>query len=410
MTPTLSLPLAVPHGRPLKNRIVKSAMSERLGTAQGAPSEALVQLYRTWAAGGTGLLITGNVMVDRTALGEEGNVVIEDARHLSALSAWARAASEHGAQVWMQLNHPGRQSPRHLSPKPVAPSAIGVAGAGPAFAEPRALTEPEILSIVERFATAAEVADRAGFHGVQVHGAHGYLVSQFLSPLVNQRSDRWGGSLANRVRFLLAIVEQIRARTSPDFAVGVKLNSADFQRGGFSKGDSKMVVALLEQAGIDMLEISGGTYEATAMWDGAGESTRRREAYFLDYAEEVRASTQLPLLVTGGFRTAAGIQEALLTEAVDLIGLARPLAVEPDLSNRLLDGTAQRAIPLELRTGIKNLDSVVVGAWYGAQLRRLGRGLAAKPGMWRLTAVLTYFMPQRQVAPSETVAAASAAA
>jgi 2,4-dienoyl-CoA reductase-like NADH-dependent reductase (Old Yellow Enzyme family) len=376
----LAAPLVLPCGATLPNRLAKSAMSEQLGDRAHAPGPELRTLYAAWSAGGAGLLVTGNVMIDRTALGEARNVVFDAASDVGAIAPWARAATAAGNHAWVQLNHPGRQAPRSLAPEPVAPSAVRVAVGAGVFAMPRALTGAEIEDLIARFAHGARVAKEAGFTGVQVHGAHGYLVSQFLSPRTNLRTDAWGGTPERRRRFLLEVVAAIRAAVGPGFPVGVKLNSADFQRGGFDEAESMEVVLALEAAGIDLLEISGGSYEAPAMMGEARKaSTVAREAYFLDYAREVRTRTRLPLMLTGGFRTAAGMAAALAEGAVDLVGLARPLAVEPDLPARLLAGTAAGAAPTrDLRVGA--YDAFIDLTWHAQQLDRLGRGLAPDPG------------------------------
>ena len=386
----------LPSGRVLPNRIAKSAMSERLAAKDGVPNQGHLELYRRWGAGGAALLITGNVMVDARAIGESGNVILEAGADLDPFRAWAKAARHEGAQVWMQINHPGRQSPRHLSRVPVAPSAICLKGAGGMFATPRALEPDEIEDIIERFATTAMLAEQAGFDGVQIHGAHGYLISQFLSPYTNRRTDAWGGTPAKRRRFLLEIVSAIRSRVSPRFAVGLKLNSADFQRGGFSEEESTAVIAELDALGLDLLEISGGTYETAAMFDEPHqrESTQKREAYFLEYAERVRATVRTPLMVTGGFRTAAGMTRALESGAVDVVGMARPLAVEPDLPARLCADPTAAARPVRLAIGFKTIDSLVQGAWYQVQIERLARGLEPDPHTSRILAALKYFFPR----------------
>ena len=279
-------PLPLPSGLVLPNRLMKAAMSEALADSGNSPSDRLERLYRRWSRGVYGLLVTGNVMVDRTQLGEPDNVVIEDDRDLDALTRWAKSSHDAGVPIWVQLNHPGRQSnPLALGHTPVAPSAVPMSL--PGSPTPRELTSAEIEDIIERFVTAAAVCETAGFDGVQVHGAHGYLVTQFLSPLTNLRDDEWGGDPQRRMRFLLEIVRRIRARVSPGFAVSVKLNSADFQRGGFSEDESRDVVAALADEGLDMIEISGGNYESPAMSGSAAASTRAREAYFLDYARTV---------------------------------------------------------------------------------------------------------------------------
>lgn len=373
-TATLGQPLTLRSGAVLSNRLAKASMSEQLGREDGAPSEGLIRLYRRWAASGAGMLLTGNVMVDRRALAEPGNAYIEDDRHLPLLKSWAAAARAGGGHAWMQINHPGRQCPKSMTREPVAPSAVPVKLAGQ-FAVPRALTAAEIQDIVARFGRTAGIAREAGFTGVQIHGAHGYLVSQFLSPRANLREDEWGGDPERRRRFLLEVVRAVRARVGPDFPLGVKLNSADFQRGGFTEEDSMAVVEALEREGVDLLEISGGTYESTAMFMGsAKESTRQREAYFQEYAEKVRTRTRLPLMVTGGFRTAAGMSGAIVEGSVDLIGLARPMALEPDLPARLLNGQALRSTAERRTVGIRKLDGLVENQWYLQQLHRMAAG------------------------------------
>lgn len=388
---TLSDPLDLPCGARLPNRIGKAAMSEQLGDATGAPGEGLVRLYERWAAGGSGLLISGNVMLDARRRGEAGNVVVEDDRHADALRRWATAATSNGAQFWMQINHPGRQAPRNIDPHPVAPSVVPMKIGGGAFARPRALEPAEIEDIIARFARTAAIAQQTGFTGVQIHAAHGYLISQFLSPRTNVRDDEWGGDAVRRRRFLLDIVAAVRAAVGPTFAISVKLNSADFQRGGFDEDESMAVVAALDEAKLDLLEISGGTYERTQMFDNSGRaSTQQREAFFLDYAEKVRATTALPLMVTGGFRSRAGMDAALATGAVDVIGLARPLAVEPDLPNRLLADPSTRAMSIRLNTPSKLLDAAIVGAWHQYQLRRMAEGEAPDPTLGRVGALRRY--------------------
>lgn len=379
----LARPLVLARGRPLPNRIVKSATSERLADPGGAPSERLVALYRRWAAGGTGLLITGNVMVDPAALGEADNVVVEDERHLGALARWAEETQRAGARIWMQINHPGRQSPRRLSPRPVAPSAVGMRRFAGVFATPRALDDDEVSAIIARFGRTAEVARRAGFDGVQVHAAHGYLASQFLSPLTNRRDDRWGGSLGNRMRFLLEVVRAVRAAAGEALPVGVKLNSADFQRGGFGEDDSLEVARVLADEGVDLLEVSGGTYSSAAMLGvdpSLKESTRRREAYFVDFAERVRREVpDLPLMLTGGFRTLGAMSEAVASGAVDVVGLGRPLTVEPHAPAGLLDGSVTSSQVRPRRSGIRTLDNLTELVHYSVQMWRMADGRDPAP-------------------------------
>jgi 2,4-dienoyl-CoA reductase-like NADH-dependent reductase (Old Yellow Enzyme family) len=375
-------PLKLPCGVEIKNRFFKSAMSEQLGDRAHDPTPKLARLYRTWADGGIGLSVTGNVMVDRSALGEPHNVVLDERSARAPFLAWAQAGRSHGAHLFMQLNHPGKQAPNFLSKEPVAPSPIPLGnGLERGFNRPRALTEAEIWAIVERFAQCARLARDTGFTGVQIHGAHGYLVSQFLSPWHNQRTDDWGGSPDKRRRFMLEVYGAIRSAVGPQFPVTIKLNSADFQRGGFTEEESMAAVDALAAAGIDLIEISGGNYESPAMTGFKQKaSTQEREAYFLEYAEKVRARVRVPLVVTGGFRSGAAMRRALQSGATDFIGMARPLAVAPDFPNQLLrdpDAALQLKRP---STGWKLVDrlSMLDITWYESQLDRLGRGKPAR--------------------------------
>ena len=360
--PGFADPLELPCSARLENRFFKSAMSEQLADRAHDPGVGLATLYRTWAEGGVGLQVTGNVMVDRTALGEPKNVVLDDRSDLAAFARWAEAGNANGARIWMQLNHPGAQSPSFLSREPVAPSAVPLGGnIAKAFRTPRALRDQEIVALIERFARAAELAKDAGFSGVQIHGAHGYLVSQFLSPRRNLRTDDWGGSAEKRRRFVLEIYRAIRARVGGAFPVGIKLNSADFQRGGFSEDESMDVIDALGAVGIDLVEISGGNYESPVMAGaGVSESSRRREAYFLDYAEKARAKSRVPMVVTGGFRSGAAMRGALESGATDLIGMARPLAVCPDFPNRLLADPESTVTLGRPSTGSKFLNRMAI--------------------------------------------------
>lgn len=388
MTPqaVLAQPFTLPNGIVVKNRLAKSAMSEALGTRDGAPTDSLAELYGQWARGGVGLCVTGNVMIDARALGEPGNVVIESERDLLALQRWAQSGTQGGTQLWMQLNHPGKQAPKGLNRENVAPSAVPFRPeVALLFPVPRELTEAEILDIIQRFGRAAAVAKKAGFSGVQIHGAHGYLVSQFLSPHHNRRTDRWGGSPENRRRFVLEVLGEIRRQVGASFPVGIKLNSADFQRGGFSEDESLDAIRALAAAGIDLIEISGGTYEAPAMTgirqSPVKDSTRQREAYFMAFAEKARAAVNVPLMLTGGFRTLEGMAGAIESGAIDFVGMARSLALEPELPNRLLRGEQPVHTVRPIKTGIKAIDrtGMLEVTWYTRQLQRISNGQPPQP-------------------------------
>ncbi|GAA6150772.1 NADH:flavin oxidoreductase/NADH oxidase family protein [Pseudoteredinibacter isoporae] len=383
--PSLSSPFSLPNGRVLKNRMFKSAMSEQLGDRQHNPTEGVATLYARWAKGGVGLSMTGNVMIDRTALGEPNNIVLDDQSDLAMFEQWALSGKAEGSQLWMQLNHPGKQIPSFLCEVPVAPSAMSLGeGLEKGFNKPRALSEKEILDLIRKFARSAELAKRAGFDGVQIHAAHGYLVNQFLSSRHNQRGDQWGGTLENRMRFVLSVYQAIREKVGKDFPIGIKLNSADFMKGGFSEEESMEVVKALAGAGIDLIEVSGGTYESPSMvGHNVKESTLKREAYFLDYIEKVREMVETPLVLTGGFRSAAAMSSALASKATDFVGLARTMAVDPDFPNKLMSNEHYKQELRPLTTGHSGLDRIAMLdiVWYEFQLARMARGLMPKPNL-----------------------------
>lgn len=371
------------------NRFFKSAMSEVLAVhGEFLPTAAHIRVYERWAAGGTGILVTGNVMIDRRALGEPGNVVLENGTPLDRFVEWTRAvhAANPETRFWMQLNHPGKQSPKFLTSEPVAPSAIPLgAGFETTFAPPRALDETGINAIIQRFATSAALAQRAGFDGVQIHGAHGYLVSQFLSPHHNRRDDQWGGSTANRRRFAIEVFRAIRQRVGTDFAVSIKMNSADFQKGGFEGEEASDLIAALSDEGIDHIEISGGNYESPAM-TGVKQSVVR-EAYFLDFAARARKRTSVALTVTGGFRSVSGMEAALASGATDFVGIARALTLDPELPRHAATDPDYSCDVGRPGTGIRALDRMFMIAisYYEMQIRRMGYGRNPDPNMsaWR---------------------------
>jgi 2,4-dienoyl-CoA reductase-like NADH-dependent reductase (Old Yellow Enzyme family) len=386
----LSSPLVLRSGAVLPNRIAKAAMSEVLADPDsGAPTEALIRLYDRWARSGAGLLITGHVIVDPNGRAEPNNVLALP-KNRAALQRWAEAAQRHGASAWMQLNHAGRQSLRQMTRDPVAPSAVPMKRFAGMFGKPRALREEEIVAIIGRFADAAALAQATGFGGVELHAAHGYLVSQFLSPRTNLRADAWGGDPARRSRFLLEIVRAVRAAVGPAFPVGVKLNSADFQRGGFTIDEAMNVARALGEAGVDLLEVSGGSYESPAM-SGSGElpaeqraSSREREAYFLDYAKRIRSVTAMPILLTGGMRSREVMEQALASGAIDAVGIARPLTYAPELPRQLLDGSVNAAPVVRIRSRVRAIDDALQAVWFQAQMERMSRGLDPDPKLGKL--------------------------
>jgi len=392
----LNSPITLKNGRQIKNRLFKSAMSEQLACKQHNPTIGLIKLYDTWAKGGIGLAVTGNLMVDRAQLGEPKNVVLDEHSDLNLFKQWSAAGTRNNCQLWAQLNHPGKQVPSFISGQPLAPSALPLEGAlQKNFKTPQALTEVGIEKIIKQFCVAAKLAKQTGFSGVQIHGAHGYLINQFLSSRHNQRMDKWGGSLENRMRFVLAVYQGIRDEVGGDFPVGIKLNSADFMRGGFTEEESMQVVKKLSSCGIDLIEISGGSYEAPIMADGTGsKSSQQREAYFLDYAQKVRQLVDTHIVVTGGFRTSRAMGQALRSGATDFIGLARPLALDPDMPNKAMIDENFEVQSRPLTTGIKALDKMVLlnMSWYEAQLARMAKGQAPKLALSEWYSTLKVFM------------------
>jgi 2,4-dienoyl-CoA reductase-like NADH-dependent reductase (Old Yellow Enzyme family) len=393
MSPLLTQPLCLPNGRVIRNRLAKAATSETLATYANNPTPSLVRLYQRWASSGIGLLITGNVMIDRRALGEPGNVVIEDEVDLPLLQQWARSATDQGASIWVQLNHPGKQSTKGLNAGNLAPSAVPFSKDMAAlFETPREATVAEIKDIIRRFGRSAAICKKAGFSGVQIHAAHGYLINQFLSPHHNQRNDEWGGTAEKRRRFLLAVYAEIRQQVGSNFPVAIKLNSADFQRGGFTEEESLATVQALVDAGIDLVEISGGTYE-TGVAQPQKASSLAREAYFIEFAEKVRAAVPVPLMVTGGFRSVAGMDAALRSGAVDVVGVARLMVIDPDAPAALLQGQDSKQRVRPIKTGIKQIDSLglMEVLWYALQVKRIAAGGEPRPnesGLWALVKTL----------------------
>lgn len=383
-------PLLLPNGTQIPNRIAKAAMEENLAALDQGPSAELLRLYQAWAEGGAGLLLTGNVMIDRRAMTGPGGVVLEAGVPLQPFRDWAEAAKSGGAQVWMQLNHPGRQTYANLGGKLWAPSAVALdlGKHSKLFGVPKAMDEQDIAELIERFASSAQLAEQAGFDGVQIHAAHGYLLSQFLSPLTNQRSDRWGGSLENRARLLVEVIRAVRARVSPRFAVAVKLNSADFQRGGFDDADALAVLQLLNELPVDLVELSGGSYEAPAMQGDARDGrTLAREAYFLEFAREIARVARMPVMVTGGIRRLPVVQQ-VLDSGLAMAGIATALAIEPALPRQWQAGQDSTAELPPIRWKRKALASLAYMAAVKYQLRRLSQGRRPNPGVSPLRALL----------------------
>jgi 2,4-dienoyl-CoA reductase-like NADH-dependent reductase (Old Yellow Enzyme family) len=368
--------LPLRSGGRLRNRIAKAAMEEGMAGDSQLPDQRLISLYRRWGGGGAGLLITGNVMVHAESLTGPGGVVLDGRAPLEPFARWAEAATAGGAAAWMQINHPGRQVQARMPGVVWGPSAVAVelGKHSKRFGRPVAMTGEQLAATVERFATTAGLAERAGFDGVEIHAAHGYLISQFLSPLANRRTDDWGGTLENRARLLLDVVRAVRAIVSPSFAVAVKLNAADFQRGGFDADDAARVIAMLAPLGVDLVELSGGSYESPAMAGRPADGhSAAREAYFLELAAGLAEASPVPLMLTGGI-SRRETAEAVLASGVAMVGMGTAIAVTPDLPDRWRAGDEASARLRPVAWSDKTLASAASMALVRHQMRRITRG------------------------------------
>ena len=382
MTNPLARPLDLPCGATLSNRLAKAAMSEGLADSGNHSTPRLETLYRRWAGSGAGLLLSGNVQVDRWHLERPNNVVIDDDSGRAQLARLAKAGTSQGAHFWAQLSHTGRQVSSSINPAPLSSSDVEIdvmRNAGFSFAKPKPMTEVDIGHAIDQFAFAAKEVKDAGFTGLSIHAAHGYLISQFLSPLSNRRTDRWGGSLENRARLLLEVIVAIRRAVGPQFPIGIKLNASDFQKGGFTNAECVELVKLLNGVGLDLLELSGGSLEQPKVVgvtlkdegeDGPRASALRREAYFVAFAGSVRNVASMPVMVTGGFRSFAGMVEAQEGGDLDVVGLARPLIAEPEAPRRLLAGEIDKLLSPEA-----SLNVFHILPWNYMQIERLADGL-----------------------------------
>ncbi|KAG0653015.1 NADH-dependent flavin oxidoreductase nadA [Hyphodiscus hymeniophilus] len=368
-------------GKTAKNRFLKAAMTERISSwdpkdfkARGIPSKNLINVYRRWGEGGFGQILTGNIMVDYDQLEAMGNPIIPCDSELSgprfdAFKELASAAKAHGSLIVGQVSHPGRQCESRIQKNPVSASDVQLEGnvMGMEFAKPHAATQDEINAIIDAFAHAAEYLEKTGFDGIELHGAHGYLFAQFLSPSTNKRTDKYGGSLENRMRIIVETAEACRKRVSKDFIIGIKINSVEFQDKGFSPEEAKILCEALEKAKFDYVELSGGTYESLA-FNHKKESTKKRESFFLEFAEDiVKPLTKTKTYITGGFKTVGAMVKAL--ETVDGVGLARPVCQEPHLPKDILEGKVTGAIEQKIDQNNFGLTNVVGGT----QIRQIGK-------------------------------------
>lgn len=363
-------------GLTLANRLVKAAMEENLAMDTQLPSHAIFKLYDAWAHGGAGLIITGNVMVDPLAMTGPAGISLHRSTDITRFKRWSSIAQAHQSKIIMQLNHPGRQVYKNMGGKVLAPSevALDLGKHSGMFSPPKAMSEDEIEDVINRFAISANKALEAGFDGVQIHAAHGYLISQFLSGLVNKRDDKWGGSLENRARLLIEIVKRLRQNLSSTFSISVKLNSADFQKGGFDISDAMNVIKMLEPYAIDFVELSGGSYEAPAM-QGTSADTRTlaREAYFLEFAEQIAKNTMIPIMTTGGIKRLT-VANKVVQQGVTLVGIASAMAFTPDLPNVWKVAPQKTGFVCHVSWKNKTMAALATMATVRRQLQRIGNG------------------------------------
>ena len=377
----LFTPITLPNETTIKNRFFKSAMSEGMGTRDFQPKKNIATLYKRWAEGGTGLIITGNIMVDPKGTAEPGNIVFDKNSNMEILKDWAKQGQQHGAKVMVQLNHPGKQAPKTVSKQTVAPSAVPLGnGLNKLFSTPRALTTSEVEELVQKFVTSAKVAKEAGFSGVQIHAAHGYLISQFLSPHDNRRTDKYGGSLENRMRFLKEIYLGMREELGKDFTIGIKINSTDFKEDGLTEEDSLKTIIELANLGLDFVEISGGTYERPAMMGATSKSTN--QVFFAEYSKKLKQKIKIPVVVTGGIRSINAMNTLLNDNTTDFIGIARPLTIDPNIPNKIKQGTYTIVETTRVSTGVKKLDKIfgsLLGiVYYQVLMQNIAKGKEPK--------------------------------
>ena len=371
---SVSQELVLPNGMVIPNRIVKAPMTERIAKSDHIPHSGHLNLYSEWAKGGAGLIVTGNVMVDRTYLEAPGNLVLDETQSLDAFKELATKVKRFGASIWMQLNHPGPQSPRSLTAAPVAPSPVP-ARKPEFFCTPRALSPTEIDQIIEQFAYTAAAAKKAGFDGVQVHASYGYLLSSFLSPRTNQRTDRWGGNLENRARLLRTVVQAIRESTGRDFALSVRINVSDYLPKGFTMADAIKTIKWLESDTVDSVDLSGGSYDRSISFERKYRHPDR-EDLFSNIAKQVKKSVSIPIMITGTLRSGSYMNSIIEKGWVDAVGMARPLLCDVEFPAKLVDGymgrVAEPRYHLEYRDPMERIIKEIF--WYYEQIHRLSIG------------------------------------
>jgi len=358
----LGRPLELPCGTVLKNRLIKSAMSDSLGDGAGNPTEPQMRLYERWADGGVALALIGEVQTQPYYPEKPGNLVLANGVDLSALGELARRGSANSAHIWPQLGHAGALSYAPIS-RPKGPSALHIDDY-----RCEELPLDEIRELPASYESAARLAKDAGFGGVQIHAGHGFLLSQFLSPLFNRRTDPYGGSIEKRFRIIREVIDEIRTAIGPAMAAGIKINSTDQLVGGLTTEDALEVVQLLDQTSIDLIEISGGTYFPGAA--SSSDGTASSGPYFSEFARSAKDVTSVPVAVTGGFKTRSDAISVLESGRADAVGIARALALDPALADMWLSEDGGEVTFPRFKAPAPG----AVTAWYSMRLTALGEG------------------------------------
>lgn len=323
------------------NRFVRSATHDFLSDGDGFITDRLVSLLENLAEGETGLIITGHAFVHPTGQASPRQIAVFDDRFLAGLKKIPEAVHRFDSKIFLQLSHAGRQTKKKLCGcEPLAPSSV----ADPNFGKPpKKMTARNIQDVRTSFVQSARRAREAGFDGIQLHIAHGYLLSGFISPHTNRRTDDYGGSPENRYRLIAEIIQEIIDVCGPDFPQIVKLNSTDFIKDGLEIADSLQIARWLEKDGIAGIEVSGGMAEAGkgSVWKGV--RSEEEEGYFMDNAVRIKQAVGIPVFGLGGFRTFSVMEDAIQEGSADLVSMSRPFIREPHLVKKYREGIIKKA-------------------------------------------------------------------
>lgn len=379
----LGRPLELPCGVRLKNRLIKSAMSDSLGNGEGNPTAAQMRLYERWAEGGAALSLIGEVQVTPLYPEKPGNLALVSDANMQALQVLAKRGSSNGAHIWPQLGHAGALSHLPIS-QPKGPSGLDFEGL-----QCEEMSLDDIHELPATYAKAAKLAQDSGFGGVQIHAGHGFLFSQFLSPLFNHRTDAYGVSVKGRFRIIHEVIDEVRQSVGSSFPIGIRINSTDKLVGGLMEDDALEIVRLLEQTSVDLIDVSGGTY-----FPGAASSSDSTSSgpYFLDFAKHAREVTSIPIVATGGFETRDHAQDAIQNGCVDAVSIARAMVLNPSLANTWLgDDGGDPEFPVfdaPPRGGVT--------AWYSMRLTALGEDKESQFDMTPTAAIDAYEVRDEQ--------------